>query len=33
LSIGVGSEDNIQPGGAGDLYIDDIRLHRSSSAE
>jgi regulation of enolase protein 1 (concanavalin A-like superfamily) len=27
LSIGVGDRDNPQLGGAGDLYIDDIRLH------
>ena len=27
LSIGVGDRDNPQRGGAGDLYIDDIRLN------
>jgi len=28
MSIGVGDRANTQPGGAGDLYIDDIRLYR-----
>jgi len=28
MSIGVGDRANTQPGGAGDLYIDDIRLNR-----
>ena len=28
MSIGVGDRTNTQPGGAGDLYIDDIRLNR-----
>ena len=28
MSIGVGDRANTQPAGAGDLYIDDIRLNR-----
>jgi hypothetical protein len=28
MSIGVGDRANTQPGSAGDLYIDDIRLNR-----
>ena len=28
MSIGVGSRANTTPGGSGDLYVDDIRLHR-----
>jgi hypothetical protein len=28
MSIGVGDRANTEPGGAGDLYIDDIRIYR-----
>jgi len=28
MAIGVGDRANPQAGGAGDLYIDDIRLYR-----
>jgi len=31
MCIGVGDRDNPQPGGAGLIYIDDIRLYRPES--
>jgi len=33
MTIGVGDRANTQPGGAGDLYIDDIGLHLPEPAE
>jgi len=33
LVIGVGDRANTQPGGAGTLYIDDIRLYRPALLE
>jgi hypothetical protein len=33
MAIGVGDRANTQPGGAGDLYIDDIRLYLPQPAE
>jgi hypothetical protein len=33
MTIGAGDRANTEPGGAGDLYIDDIRLYRPSPTE
>jgi len=32
IAIGIGTKDNVTPGGAGKMYFDDIRLYRPSVA-